>query len=134
MRLRSSARCWQRPTSDRPMNAKCRLVVYVDVDDTLIRTAGTKRMPIPSVVAHVKELAKADAELYCWSTVGAEYARAAARELGIEALFVAFLPKPNVLIDDQDIGTWKRFTVVHPLGVLDTVEAYLAMLEPGVTT
>jgi hypothetical protein len=116
------------------MNSKRRLVVYVDVDDTLVRSAGTKRMPIPSVVAHVKELAKADAELYCWSTVGAEYARSTARELGIEALFVAFLPKPNVLIDDQDIGTWKRFTVVHPLGILDTVEAYLTMLEPGVTT
>jgi hypothetical protein len=65
---------------------------------------------------------------------GREYARSTARELGIEALFVAFLPKPNVLIDDQDIGTRKRFTVVHPFGVLDTVEAYLAMLEPGVTT
>jgi hypothetical protein len=96
------------------MNSKRRLVVYVD--DTLVRSAGTKRMPIPSVVAHVKELAKADAELYCWSTAGAEYARSTARELGIEALFVTFLPKPNVLIDDQDIGTWKRFTVVHPLG------------------
>jgi hypothetical protein len=115
------------------MSSKRRLVVYVDVDETLIRSAGTKRMPIPSVVAHVKELAKANTELYCWSTAGAEYERSTARELGIEALFVAFLPKPNVLIDDQDIGTWKRFTVVHPLSILDTVEAYLAMLEPGVT-
>ena len=86
------------------MSSKRRLVVYVDVDDTLVRSAGTKRMPIPSIVAHVKELAKADAELYCWSTAGAEYARSTARELGIEALFVAFLPKPNVLIDDQDIA------------------------------
>jgi hypothetical protein len=24
-----------------------RLVIYVDVDDTLVRSAGTKRMPIP---------------------------------------------------------------------------------------
>ena len=69
------------------------------------------------------------------ATIGCDgKGRSTARELGIEALFVAFLPKPNVLIDDQDIGTWKRFTVVHPLGVLDTVEAYLTMLEPGVTT
>jgi hypothetical protein len=103
-------------------------------DDTLIRSAGTKRLPIPSVVAQVRELAKANTELYCWSTAGAEYARSTARELGIEALFVAFLPKPNVLIDDQDIGTWKRFIVVHPLGILDTVEAYLAMLDPGAAT
>ena len=108
------------------MNSKRRLVVYVDVDDTLVRSAGTKRMPIPSVVAHVKELAKADAELYCWSTVGAEYARSTARELGIGALFVAFLPKPNVLIDDQDIGTWKRFTVVPNEAIVATLSRQLS--------
>ena len=77
------------------MKANIPLVVYVDVDDTLVRSAGTKRMPIPSVVAHVKQLAaQGGVELYCWSTAGAEYARATARELGVENCFVAFLPKP----------------------------------------
>jgi hypothetical protein len=39
------------------------LVVYVDVDDTLIRTAGSKRIPIGSVIEHVRALAAAGAEL-----------------------------------------------------------------------
>ena len=109
------------------MKANTPLVVYVDVDDTLVRSAGTKRMPIPNVVMHVKQLAaQGGVELYCWSTAGSEYARATARELGIEASFAAFLPKPNMLIDDQEMGTWKRFVVVHPLSVTDrSVEEYM---------
>jgi hypothetical protein len=114
------------------MKANIPLVVYVDVDDTLVRSAGTKRMPIPSVVAHVKQLAaQGGVELYCWSTAGAEYARATARELGIEKCFVAFLPKPNVLVDDQEIGVWRRFVVVHPLAIAEQgVEEYRKMIDP----
>ena len=112
------------------MNTKLRLCVYVDVDDTLVRSAGTKRMPIPAVIANVKKLAASGAELYCWSTAGAEYALSTARELGIEACFVAFLTKPNILIDDQEIGSWKRFKIVHPLSVGgQSAETYLKMLD-----
>ena len=32
------------------------LIVYVDVDDTLIRTVGTKRIPMADVVQHVRTL------------------------------------------------------------------------------
>jgi len=107
-----------------------RLCVYVDVDDTLVRSAGTKRLPIPAVVSHVKELANSGAELYCWSTVGAEYARLTARELGIESVFSAFLPKPNILIDDQDVAAWKLLRVVHPLSISgQTLQSYLSSLE-----
>jgi hypothetical protein len=108
------------------------LVVFVDVDDTLVRSAGSKRMPIPTMVAHVRELATGNTELYCWSTAGADYARASARELGIEGCFVTFLPKPNVVIDDQDLTEWKRFTVVHPLSAAGrSVELYLEVLDRG---
>jgi len=107
-----------------------RLCVYVDVDDTLVRSVGTKRVPLPAVVSHVKELARDGAELYCWSTVGAEYARLTARELGIESCFAAFLPKPNLVIDDQAVEEWKRLRVWHPLSISDeTVESYLSLLE-----
>jgi hypothetical protein len=107
------------------MTSARHLIVYVDVDDTLVRSAGTKRIPMPNVITHVRELFKQGAELYCWSTAGSEYARSSARELGIEGCFVAFLPKPNVLIDDQDVGVWKRFIVVHPLSVVQkTVDQY----------
>jgi hypothetical protein len=107
------------PTASRSssltMNPNLRLVVYIDVDDTLVRSAGTKTMPVPSMVEHTRGLASAGAELYCWSTAGAEYARTAAQRLGIEHCFVAFLPKPHVVIEDQELGAWNRFTVVHPM-------------------
>jgi hypothetical protein len=58
-------------------------IVFVDVDDTLVRSAGTKRIPIASVAERVRALRDAGATLYCWSTGGAEYARSAAIELGL---------------------------------------------------
>lgn len=106
------------------------LVVYIDVDDTLIRSSRTKTIPIPNVVEQVKLLADAGAALYCWSTVGAEYARDVAQRLGIDRCFVGFLPKPNVLIDDQGISDWKRFATVHPLSVSGkSVDEYWALIE-----
>ena len=41
------------------MNPDRPLVVYVDVDDTLVRSVGTKSVPIPGVVEQVKKLASA---------------------------------------------------------------------------
>jgi len=31
-------------------------IVFVDVDDTLVRSVGTKRIPMPAVIAEVKRL------------------------------------------------------------------------------
>jgi hypothetical protein len=90
------------------------LVVYVDVDDTLVRSIGPKRIPLPAVIRHVRALHESGAQLYCWSTGGAEYAQATARELGIEECFRAFLPKPQVVIDDQRFAEWWRLIEVHP--------------------
>lgn len=95
--------------------SKLPLVVYVDVDDTLIRTVGTKRIPVTGTVDHVRSLYADGAQLYCWSSGGGEYARSVAEELGIAACFVAFLPKPHVLIDDQPVGTWRRLVTFHPV-------------------
>jgi hypothetical protein len=88
--------------------------VYVDVDDTLVRSVGTKRIPMPSVIQHVRELHAQGAILYCWSAGGAEYARRSAEELGIAECFTVFLSKPNVLIDDQSATSWPRSILVHP--------------------
>lgn len=93
------------------------LVVYVDVDDTLVRTFGSKRIPIARVVEHVRKLHAEGAVLYCWSSGGASYARKSAEELGIEECFLAFLPKPNVLIDDQSVSEWRLCLEVHPLSL-----------------
>ncbi len=87
--------------------------IFIDVDDTLVRSFGSKRIPISPMVAMVKELARAGAELYLWSSGGASYAAEAARELAIGDCFKAFLPKPEVLIDDSPIASW-RMTQLHP--------------------
>ena len=49
------------------------LVAYVDVDDTLIRSFGSKRIPMTEMVHHVRDLAREGVALYAWSSGGAEY-------------------------------------------------------------
>jgi hypothetical protein len=83
------------------------MVVFVDVDDTLVRSFGSKRMPIVKCIERVRRLHAEGACLYLWSTAGADYARASAEELGIFALFTGFLPKPELVIDDQAISEWR---------------------------
>jgi hypothetical protein len=62
----------------------------------------------------VRALHAEGAHLFLWSSGGADYARASAEELGIAECFRAFLPKPNVVIDDQELTTWRRFEWMHP--------------------
>ncbi len=82
-------------------------IIFIDVDDTLVRSVGKTRIPMPGVIARVRELHLTGAELYLWSSGGAEYARASALELGLEECFVAFLPKPDIYIDDQAVSDWR---------------------------
>lgn len=80
--------------------------VYFDVDDTLVRTVGTKRIPVPAAIASVRALHERGVALYLWSSGGAGYARETAVEFGIEHCFLAFLPKPDIYIDDQEVHEW----------------------------
>jgi hypothetical protein len=108
------------------------LIVFVDIDDTLIRSVGTKRMPIPAAVRHVRELHAQQAVLYCWSSGGADYARESAAEVGLEDCFVGFLPKPDVLLDDQAVGEWRRLLNVHPTECSgQSVDTYRQRLRTG---
>jgi hypothetical protein len=90
------------------------LVVFVDIDDTLVRSVGAKRIPIPASVTHVRELFHQAVKLYAWSSGGGDYAKATAAELGIENCFVGFLPKPNVILDDQSPSEWSQAIWIHP--------------------
>ena len=90
------------------------LVIYVDVDDTLVRSFGSKRIPISEMVARVRVLHDEGAVLYCWSSGGAAYAQEAARELGLEGCFAGFLPKPHVFIDDVRLAVWPERVELHP--------------------
>jgi FMN phosphatase YigB (HAD superfamily) len=89
-------------------------VIFIDVDDTLVRSAGTKRIPMPSVVKRVRELYQQGDALYLWSSGGADYARASAVELEIADCFLAFLPKPDVYLDDQAVEDWRYCRHVLP--------------------
>ncbi|MBB6049368.1 hydrolase [Armatimonas rosea] len=89
-------------------------VAFVDVDDTLVRSVGTKRIPMVRTIEHVRTLKNDGWGLYCWSAGGGEYARQSAEELGIADCFVGFLPKPNLMIDDLRPDEWRGFSILHP--------------------
>lgn len=89
-------------------------VAYIDVDDILIRTCGSKRIPIPATLVEVQRLHAEGWELYCWSSVGAEYARRSAAEIGLAHCFTAFLPKPTLMIDDIAPQGWPGLEMIHP--------------------
>ena len=107
------------------------LAVYVDVDETLLRHYGTRQIPIPSVIKQVRALHKQGAELYCWSSMGAAYARQCAETCGIAHCFQAFLPKPQVIVDDQQPKAWRKILHVHPsqCSSQTTVEEYREELK-----
>jgi hypothetical protein len=90
------------------------MVIFVDVDDTIVRSFGTKRIPIPAVIEAIRQLFAQGETLYCWSRGGAQYAQESAIEFGIEDCFVGYLPKPDVMIDDQAIDSWHHLQQVHP--------------------
>jgi hypothetical protein len=101
------------------------LIVYVDVDDTFVRSVGAKRIPMSQVIRHIRQLHQEGAILYCWSSGGGEYAKQSAQEFGSADCFVGFLPKPNVILDDQPVNEWRLSLHVHPTGSGgDSVEQY----------
>jgi phosphoserine phosphatase len=106
------------------------LVVYVDVDNTLVRTSGAGRVPLPEMVKHVADLKREGAVLFCWSSAGACYAQKVAEELQIAHCFSNFLPKPHVEIDDQAITDWPYFRHFYPTQASrHTVADYRRILE-----
>ena len=108
------------------------LAIFVDIDDTLVRSFGAKRIPIPEMVECVRRLKLDGGEVFFWSSGGSQYALDSAKELGIASCGSAFLPKPNVVIDDVALHSWSKMVVVHPfeassMSLLD----YSIMLSKG---
>lgn len=101
-------------TASMGTNMTKNLNIYVDVDDTLVRDVGSKRLPMPAVIQHVRNLKSDGLTLFCWSAGGADYARQTAVALGIADCFERFLPKPNVLLDDQRMDQWPRSIHIYP--------------------
>ena len=105
----------ERTNTIKGIEVKPNLVVFVDVDDTLVRSAGSKRIPMSMVIDRIRKFFADGAILYLWSTGGAEYAKDTATELGIANCFTGFLPKPHVMIDDQPVSEWRDFVHIYPL-------------------
>lgn len=82
------------------------MIVFVDVDDTLVRWAGSKCIPRTPVIEKVKQRAANGDQLFLWSRAGAEAAREVADYLEITELFTAILPKPELIIDDEPFSEW----------------------------
>jgi phosphoserine phosphatase len=97
-------------------------IIYIDVDDTFVRSFGSKRVSIVHIIELIKKLKEAGATLYCWSSGGAEYAKSSAEEFGIADCFTVFLAKPELMIDDMPLSKW-RLTELHP------AECYGASIE-----
>lgn len=95
-----------------PLNANS--VIYVDVDDTLVRSFGPKQIPILGTVDFVRKMHRAGHTLYCWSRGGGEYAKQVAETLGVDDCFTGFLPKPDVIVDDQQTNCLGHCEFIHP--------------------
>ncbi len=111
--LEAARRRLQSPEVERP-GGPTPLVSFIDVDDTLVRSAGSKRFPMQRMIERVRELHTAGMRLYCWSSGGAEYAHRSAVELGLGDCFVGFLSKPDLLIDDQPPVVGRSLVCLHP--------------------
>ena len=80
--------------------------IFVDVDLTVIDELGRL---LPNAIEGLLTLREAGCKLFLWSTCGAEYCREVAERYEITPLFEAFLPKPDIYIDDMPS------TVLKPL-------------------
>ena len=89
-------------------------IVYFDIDDTLVRSVGQKRINMPAVIAQVRRLKADGCVLYLWSSGGSDYCKTTAIELGIDDCFTEFLPKPTAYVDDQPVDEWRLCKHFYP--------------------
>jgi hypothetical protein len=71
--------------------------IFVDVDLTLVDETGRI---LPGAADGLRRLKERGCHLFLWTTGGADYAREMATIYGLTDLFDAYLPKPDLIIDD----------------------------------
>ena len=94
------------------MNGK--KIIFIDIDDTLVRTYGLKRIPIGKTIQAIFRFHKEGSEIYLWSNGGSDYCKKTAKELGIDKCITGFLPKPTLYIDDMPTSDWKFCQHIYP--------------------
>ena len=70
---------------------------------------------MPASADYVRRMHSDGHSLYCWSRGGGDYARDVATSLGISGCFVAFLPKPDVCLDDRGANLLDYCDVILPV-------------------
>lgn len=78
--------------------------IFVDVDLTLV---NEHQRLLPNAVEGLLTLREAGCRLFLWSTGGADYCRRIAERYEMATLFDAFLPKPDLYIDDMPSTIFK---------------------------
>src|SRR6476661_6677588 len=72
--------------------------IFVDVDLTLVNELGGI---LPGAADSLRRLKQRGCHLFLWSTGGGDYCRTVAERYQLADLFEAFLPKPDIIIDDM---------------------------------
>jgi hypothetical protein len=72
--------------------------IFVDVDLTLV---DAQQLIRPCAAEAMQHLYDAGCHLFLWSTGGGAYCRQIAERYALAHLFEAFLPKPDIYIDDM---------------------------------
>ncbi len=72
-------------------------VIFVDVDDTLVRSIGQSRIPMPNVIEAVACLACPRGGALLLEYGGAEYARSSAGNLGSAIALMTTCPSPRCM-------------------------------------
>jgi hypothetical protein len=93
-----------------PWNRKS--IIYIDVDDTLIRTFGTKQIPIPRSADYFRRM-------HMSYTDGVELEQTILETLrqssvSISDLSASFLPKPDIVLDDRLEILLEHCEFIHP--------------------
>jgi len=91
--------------------------VFVDVDDTLVRSVGSKIIPLPKVIDKVRLLAARGYRIFVWSSGGATYSERISKDLGIAGIVSGYFCKPAFVIDDQPVENWPATRMIHPLNI-----------------
>ena len=104
------------------------IFIYVDVDNTLVRTVRGTELPIPKVVRHIKKLHHEGALLYCSVTVARTMLAKPHNVWESMRVSLVFSESPKFSSTMNELEEWPCVVDVHP-NCLATLKRYKARLQ-----
>ena len=77
------------------MNGK--KIIFIDIDDTLVRTYGLKRIPIPKTIQAIFRFHKEGSEIYLWSNGGSDYCKKNSKRIRNRQMHYRIFTKANFI-------------------------------------